>query len=474
METAELTRPAEQDIYRKLWETKEYRNFAPGEHCVTEFLMQVRPRIGASVIDFGCGTGRASLLMALPPPVGANLQVTMLDFTDNCLDPEIKEMLVTQAHALKYVQVDLKETIPVEASYGFCTDVMEHIAPKDVNRVLNNILMSAQHVFFQISTADDVLGTLVGHPLHLTVRPYEWWLKQFKDRDCIVYWSKELPNACMFYVSAWTGGSFIQDTGTLNIEEEKARSNVQHNISQNWKQVEPHDTNSIECMILGGGSSLAEFEDEIKAQRAAGVKLITMNGTYNWALEHGLIPSAQVVIDARPHNARFTKPVVDDCRYLIGSQCDPAVLEGLPEERTYLWHTGAEKYKEMLDLAYDGRWWWVPGGSTVLLRTIPLMRMLGYRKFHLYGCDSCMMGDKHHAYAQAENDKEVYLSTVLNVKDVPTERTFKTTVWQVSQAHEFISLIKFLGEEIDLQVHGDGLLAYILRTGAEFSTEEKE
>jgi len=468
MEVNELvSRPPEKEIYKKLWDTQDYRAVAPGEHCVSEFLMQARPEAGSSVLDLGCGTGRASLLLALPPPMGANLNVTMVDFADNCLDADIRDMLEAQKHALRFVEADLTKEIPITTSYGFCTDVMEHIPPEGVNRVLNNCLMACQHIFFQISTVDDVLGGLVGHPLHLTVRPYEWWLQKFNERKCLVHWSKDFGSHCMFYVSAWTSGAAVQESGKLNIAEEKARSNVSFNIAQDWKQVEPHDTNDFECMILGGGPSLSQFEDDIRAHRARGVKLITLNNTYNWCLERGLTPSATIIVDAREHNARFSHPVVDDCRYLICSQCDPTVLEGLPKDRTYLWHTGAELHHDILNLAYDKKWWWVPGGSTVLLRGIPLLRLLGYRKFHLYGCDSCAMDGVHHAYEQKENDVDVMLPTSVSVRGAPSGRIFMTSIWQASQAHEFLDLVKLLGNEIELEVYGDGLLAYLLKVGSE-------
>jgi hypothetical protein len=221
---------------------------------------------------------------------------------------------------------------------------------------------------------------------------------------------------------------------------------VRHNIAQGWQQVSPHATNDVEVMILGGGPSMAAFEDDIRQKRAEGVKLVTLNGAYNWAIEHGLTPSAQVIVDARPFNARFTKPVVDGCKYLIASQCDPAVLEGLPPDRTYIWHTTTEMIKDVLDAQYEV-WWGVPGGSTVLLRAIPLLRMLGFKKYFLYGADSCLLSDgSHHAYSQNENDSDYVLNVVVN----PGGRIFQCHPWMCAQGAEFISLVKFLGEEIEL------------------------
>lgn len=472
MEVTETVRqrPPEREIYRALWSTSDYRKVAPGESCVREFLMTARPRLGATIADLGCGTGRASLLLALPPPMGASLKVTMVDFADNCLDDDIRNMLLTQKESIKFIEADLSEGIPLTTQYGFCTDVMEHIQTQDVNRVLNNCLMACQHVFFNISTVDDVFGGTIGHPLHLTVRPYAWWLQKFRDRECVIHWSRDYGDHCAFYVSAWQTGKTITDAGSLNIAEEQAKKNVEHNCAQGWLQVQPHDVSTDELMILGGGPSLNQFEDDIRKKRAEGVKLITLNGTYNWCIERGIVPSAQVVVDARPHNARFTHPVIDGCKYLICSQCDPSVLEGLPHERTYLWHTGAELHHEILNKAYDGKWWWVPGGSTVLLRAIPLLRMLGFRRYHLYGCDSCTIDEgNHHAYQQKENDGEILLPTMTSTSD----RVFQTTVWQASQAAEFIDLMKLLGDEIEIEIYGDGLLAHILKTGAELAAQDE-
>lgn len=443
--------------YTKMWGIEAYRTVSPGEELAQVFLAQAKPKPGSEIIDFGCGTGRGSLQLAM----FGGLRVTMVDFARNCLDADILPMLETQAHALRFVKADLEKTLPVAAEYGYCTDVMEHIPPEKVDITLNNILRASQHCFFAISTVDDRMGALIGEKLHLTVQPFAWWLDQFNKRDCAIHWSQEVEGAALFYVSAWTTGKDVVNAGVPNIDEESVRSNIRHNIAQGWQQIFPHPTNDEVCMILGGGPSLPQFEHEIKDLRGAGVKLITLNGSYNWALEHGLTPSAQIIVDARPFNARFTKPVVENCRYIIASQCHPSVFEGLSKEMTWIWHTSAEAFRDVLKEQYE-YWWGVPGGSTVLLRAIPLLRMLGFKKFHLFGCDSCFMDDKHHAYVQDENNSEF----VIPVK-VTGGRIFKCHPFMVSQAQELMEIIKFLGDEIELEIHGDGLLAHILHTGAE-------
>jgi hypothetical protein len=88
----------------------------------------------------------------------------------------------------------------------------------------------------------------------------------------------------------------------------------------------------------------------------------------------------------------------------------------------------------------------------------------------LYGCDSCVLKDGyHHAYEQKENDTEIVIPVTVN----PSGRVFYGHTWMLSQAQEFMDVIKFLGDEINLAVYGDGLLAHILQTGANLADAEE-
>lgn len=448
---------AEQAKYTKMWSFEQYRAVAPGEGIAARFMSIAKPTAGSEVIDFGAGTGRGALMLAI-----MGMKVKMLDFATNCLDEDVRNALTTQAHVLSFYQQDLRKPVPHVAEYGYCTDVMEHIEPEHVPAVLGNILRSAQHVFFQISCVEDHCGALIGEPLHLSVHPYAWWHDLFTKLGCVFHWSKDEGDACLFYVSGWIKGKDMVEVGVLNSTMEKVRANVEFNLSQGWKQVTPHSTNDTEVMILGNGPSLGRSLDEIRQLKAAGVKIITLNGAYQFCRQNDLLPVNQVVVDARAFNDRFTHPVEEGCNYFIASQCDPSVLEGLPKERTYLWHTTAESIKDILD-QHNEVSWGIPGGSTVLLRAIPLFRMLGFAKFHLFGCDSCCDDDgTHHTTLQPENNTTPFPVIVGG-------RTFQCHPDQFSQAQEFMDLIKVMGNVIELEVHGDGLLAWILRTGAEMS-----
>lgn len=452
----------EREKYQRLWEHAQYREVAPGEHSATAFLAQARLPKDAEVLDFGCGTGRGALMIAL---FGA-AKVRMLDFTDNCLDHEVKQATETQPDRIQFSVCDLTREIPFHAPYGYCTDVMEHIPPEDVPKVLRNVLAAAEHVFFQISCVDDVMGRLIGAPLHLTVQPAAWWAKQLTDLGAVIHWTQANDEACAFYCSAWQKAADVVKHGKVNIGETTVDAQVRENVLAGWAHAQPHDLQDREIILLAGGPSMRDNLAEIVRLRAAGAALITVNGAYEWALKNGLQPSAQIVLDGREFNARFTRTQHPTCKYLIASQVHPSTLDGLPRDRTLLWHSGVSDENEALIREHTGNFFPVPGGSTVVLRAIPLLRMLGFARMHLFGFDSCVARDAHHAYEQPENDSELTMPVTCG------GRTFNCTPWQVSQAAEFQDLVKFMGDEVELAVYGDGLIAHMVQHGAGLAPQE--
>lgn len=465
---------SEQEKYEKMWNIEDYRAVSPGEQLAMLFLSQAKPLPDSTVIDFGCGTGRGALMLAL----FGKMVVTMLDFAENALDEDVKNATVTQPHRISFIQHDLNQPAPVIASYGYCCDVMEHLPPEEVDVVLQNILNAASHVFFNISTVPDIMGERIGEPLHLTVKPYEWWAKKLRELGAVVHWSQDMKNSCCFYVSSWAHTtakeSEIEYDGKVNTEMERILENIKANIQGPWQTVVPHEIQNTEIMLVAGGPSLNDYTDEIVKLRSQGMPMVTTNGTYNWAIANGLKPSMQMIIDSRAFNKRFLQPLIPECKYFLASQCDPSLFEDMPPEQTWIWHPlnpqGEDRSAaEILDDHYE-IWFSTPGGSTVTLRGLCLLRQLGFHKIHVYGFDSCYREDEHHAYSQPENDYN-------NPKTLPVSvggRVFMCDPWMFCQAEEFMKMVGIFGDEIDLDIKGDGLIAHIIKTGAELQRLEDE
>ena len=397
----------------------------------------------------------------------------MVDFAANCLDEDIKVMLDSQRDVLRFVEADLTEPMPdgLKACYGVCCDVMEHIQPDTVDAVLTNILSAAQHVYFQIATEPDQFGAAIGETLHVCVRPFDWWKERIESAGAVISHSKDEGGYAKFYATAWADGKDFIAQGELNCELETYRTNIRASIRRGLQQIRPYDLQDVTVMLLGGGPSLSEFESEIREKREAGQFLITTNGSYNWCLDRGINPSATVVVDAQPHNARFVQPVIDNCKYLIASQCDASVFDAIPPEAVWLWHAIGvpEVIEDLTDFYKDEPWDAVPGGSTVVLRSLLLLRILGFAKFEIYGFDSCVLPDAHHAYSQSENDGEITAGVMTQ-----DGKTFRCTGWQISQAQEFLDQMKSFGNEIEIDVKGNGLIAHLLEVGADMQTFEDE
>jgi SAM-dependent methyltransferase len=166
----------EQEKYERMWAISEYRTLSPGEDAVPAFLKQVTER--GTLLDIGCGTGRAGLKLK-----EAGFDVTLMDFTDNSRD--------YHALTLPFVRHDLTQSLPLAATYGYCCDVMEHIAPDQIVRVLLNILWATDRTFFQISTEPDRFGAVINQDLHLTVMPGSWWLDTIRVLGVTVDWFEE-------------------------------------------------------------------------------------------------------------------------------------------------------------------------------------------------------------------------------------------------------------------------------------------
>lgn len=243
---------------------------------------------------------------------------------------------------------------------------------------------------------------------------------------------------------------------SINCGDELVQENVRVNIRRPLPQVQPYQPNNEIIGLVGGGPSL-----DIDEIRESGLKLVSMNNTHEWLLDHNIRPVAHVQVDARAHNDRFIKRPQKKTKYLIGSQCHPSVFDALKGFETYIWHAiSTEGEIPILKDHYFGSFFHILGGSTVMLRAFTLFRMLGFSKFEVFGFDSCYMDEKHHAYDQPENEENGRIHLKVG------GREFTCAAWMYSQAKDFINQTKAIGSGWDLNVHGDGLISHIIKTGA--------
>ncbi len=160
----------EYEKYFNIWtRAASYRVVSPAfdRHLrkIDEYL-QLNPE--QTLIDYGCGTGRAS---AYYNDVG--MHVTAID--------HVREAFEFHGE-VPFIQANLwmlDETIPY-SDFGICVDVMEHIPRECLAATLEGIAKHSKRVYFNIAhfqdqythwiTDGDDLGAL-----HQTVEPWAWW-----------------------------------------------------------------------------------------------------------------------------------------------------------------------------------------------------------------------------------------------------------------------------------------------------------
>lgn len=444
------------DLYRRVWSNVTYRNFAPGEHNIEPMLNVLMPRRGTSFIDFGCGTGRPANELAK-----RGFSVLAIDFADNCLDEGID---------VPFLVSDLCELPKLNAEFGFCTDVMEHIPTERVDEVLAGISRCVRNAaFFSISKVADNFGpVLVTKQLHLTMKDGAWWKYKLSAHFPIVEIVDENKIQVLVVARHIPRGFLEHRPGLVNTVCNTPLDGILANIKINarredvkWlRACEEHDRHAV---LVGGGPSLKHCLAEIKArQNDPNTKqdIFALNGAAKFLLSQGIVPDYLVVVDPREQNIEFVKDFPARA-YLLAAQCHPRLFDALEgkDVTTFLMHLDeiAAKKDELLPkgtLATP-----VIGPITCGLTSMSVAACAGYRKIHLYGYDSSDAEGEAHAYAQGLSTAEAKRLNVFR-----EGKTYSCSFAMFEQASTFPQFARMLADfGAIITVHGTGLLPDIAR-----------
>jgi SAM-dependent methyltransferase len=177
--------------YQEMWSVEAYRTAdSPGEFHVPSFLHVVNPYPHTSIIDIGCGAGRAGLDFA-----AKGFKVRWLDLTDAALDPRVDRDRFIESPIWSKQWAD-----EYSFDYGYCSDVLEHIPPEYTMLSIERILTACETSWFLVANRPDQFGAHIGKTLHLTVQPYGWWLERIGSLGNVTD-ARDLCGASLFVVT---------------------------------------------------------------------------------------------------------------------------------------------------------------------------------------------------------------------------------------------------------------------------------
>jgi hypothetical protein len=163
-------------LYDAVWAHADYHTLSPGSEAVPRFLRLVDAVPGESLIDFGCGTGRAGAALS-----ARGLDVVLTDQTNAGLEVNGDPKLPFRQHCL------WRKWPYGSADFGFCCDVLEHVPTELTALTIARMLEACDWLYLEVSTVPDQFGMLVGQPLHKTVKPFVWWLDLCAEIGTIRY-----------------------------------------------------------------------------------------------------------------------------------------------------------------------------------------------------------------------------------------------------------------------------------------------
>ena len=240
-----------------------------------------------------------------------------------------------------------------------------------------------------------------------------------------------------------------------NVPDNVIYGNVRRAVERGYPIIQARPPHDSIALLIGGGPSVVDDIDDIRSRKAEGAHIFALNGAGLWLQERGIVPDAVVILDARPHNARFICGLEKSVTMLLATQCDVSVFDATEGHPIISWHPhlgGKSGVREDRDTVLIG------GSTTVGMRALRIAHVLGYRQLHLYGYDSSYRDGDAHAYYQPENENDTLREAIV------ANQRFVSTAWMIRQADDFRLIgYSLICEGVDLHVHGSGLLPTIAR-----------
>ena len=240
----------------------------------------------------------------------------------------------------------------------------------------------------------------------------------------------------------------VSQFGTAEGNAENIRAALRRDLPELQPALCSHDGTFV---IVGSGPSLPLFAEEIKAEQAKGRPVCAVKGAHDFLCENDILPELFCSVEPRDRreNLKHANPYTT---YLLASRVHPAVYDHLKDSKVVRWHSWSDQPE--CDVWRGVGKFGIGGGTTSGLRAINVGYVLGFRKFRLYGLDSCLADDKSTKRFTGEK-----AGAIIDV--IVGGRTFWCNHAMAQQAQDFQQLYKVM-PDMTVESFGDGLITAIL------------
>ena len=153
-----------------------------------------------------------------------------------------------------------------------------------------------------------------------------------------------------------------------------------------------------EAIVVGGGPSVDNYVDKIKALKAAGGIVYAIERMYSWCLDSGITPDYVIALDASDDVIDSFKNISEDTTHLLFAQCMPAVIDKLKNHKSYYFLTAQRgiHYEELFRDKADPHVTIINTAGSLTLASVSIAMTLGAKRVHLFGFD-CHVGNGNYA-----------------------------------------------------------------------------
>jgi len=235
----------------------------------------------------------------------------------------------------------------------------------------------------------------------------------------------------------------LKIVGKCVADDETLFQNMENAVARGYPQVlkqEPIKEGMI--TLVASGPSVAGQINVIR-EMAQTTLIVAIKDAHDWLIDNGVIPDYALAIDPQEHRISFHKPNTG-VEYMIASQCHKAMFDNLEGHKVTIWHPyvmkGQNRPKNSMLIG---------GGTTSGLRAISLFYVLGWRKFALFGFDSCLTGNTLRINGSGLKDGD----QLTEIKIEQDGETFYCNAAMALQAEHFQTYYDYLP---DAQYYGFG------------------